>query len=763
MKKLLSLILVLLLLPAGFAENGLNTPGGEDTLTGWIPYRAEEGLFLRYDTYRDYYVLADASGKRLRDNVFFGTEDWNHENILIVNYGGLFGYYDLESGWLIEPRYDSAMSFDENGLARVAVGELWGVIDMEGNYVFEPQFERIGSFDYDDEITWVRKNGLEGFIRRDGTVLVEPQYDEVNSFEGDTLTWVVRDGLYGVVDREGNEVIGPSYDNVDLYGYEKSGLIRVQDGENWGCVDISGKWVIEPQFEYMYYFDDYGAARVELENGMGLVSKTGKIILEPVYYNVVQESDGRAFFETHGGLWGLVRYDGTVLVEPRFQSVNHFYEGLACVEINGRYGFIDAEGEMVVEAKYEDAESFCEGLAAVERAQDDWVYVDAQGTVAIEPDPGYGMYSYAYGFKNGTAEIEVLDYAERTYRYGLIDKTGSVLLEPVYREIDQHDDGTFTAYDEDRNDTVYGFVNGRLQALSIVSNDMYLRDYYPNTGAKVAKLSGKAHIDWDEGAPYPRLDGAKALLPVYAAFAEAVYPENTRLVPYVEDANALFTYTNTVSAYERLMHGETDMIFCAGPSRAETEQAAGLGVEFELTCMGYEAFVFIVNAENPLESITVDEIRGVYSGEITRWDELGVQDIGDIIAYQRNENSGSQTTLEKLMGDTPLMKAPQMYVSDGMEDILTTIEYRNFPNAISFTFRFFCKDMIGSGVKMLAIDGVDPTEENIRNGSYPLITPIYAVTRKGDTNPNIQIFLDWIKGPQGQELLEKSGYVGIAG
>ena len=292
---------------------------------------------------------------------------------------------------------------------------------------------------------------------------------------------------------------------------------------------------------------------------------------------------------------------------------------------------------------------------------------------------------------------------------------------------------------------------------------MYLGDYYPNEGAKVAELSGEAHIDWDEGAPYPRLDGAKALLPVYAAFAEAVYPENTRLVSYVEDANALFTYTNTVSAYERLMHGETDMIFCAGPSRAETEQAAGLGVEFELTCMGYEAFVFIVNAENPLESITVDEIRGVYSGEITRWDELGVQDIGDIIAYQRNENSGSQTTLEKLMGDTPLMKAPQMYVSDGMEDILTTIEYRNFPNAISFTFRFFCKDMIGSGVKMLAIDGVDPTEENIRNGSYPLITPIYAVTRKGDTNPNIQIFLDWITGPQGQELLEKSGYVGIAG
>ena len=209
------------------------------------------------------------------------------------------------------------------------------------------------------------------------------------------------------------------------------------------------------------------------------------------------------------------------------------------------------------------------------------------------------------------------------------------------------------------------------------------------------------------------------------------------------------------------MKGDTDLILCAGPSESQVADAAELGVEFELTCIGYEAFVFIVNAENPLESITVDEIKGIYSGKITEWDELGVKDIGNIIAYQRNKNSGSQSTLEKLMGDTPLMEAPSMWVSDGMEDILTTIEYRNYPNAISFTFRFFCRDMIGSGVKMLAIDGIEPTEENIRNGSYPLNTAIYAVTVKGETNPNVRIMLDWITGPQGQELVEKSGYVGI--
>ena len=62
---------------------------------------------------------------------------------------------------------------------------------------------------------------------------------------------------------------------------------------------------------------------------------------------------------------------------------------------------------------------------------------------------------------------------------------------------------------------------------------------------------------------------------------------------------------------------------------------------------------------------------------------------------------------------------------------------------------------------MLKINGIAPTNENVRNGSYPIRTPIYAVTYEGQENENVQIFLDWVLGPQGQELLEKSGYVGL--
>lgn len=168
-----------------------------------------------------------------------------------------------------------------------------------------------------------------------------------------------------------------------------------------------------------------------------------------------------------------------------------------------------------------------------------------------------------------------------------------------------------------------------------------------------------------------------------------------------------------------------------------------------------------MSADNPIESVTTEQLRGIYSGRITSWAELGCPELGGIIAYQRSENSGSQTEMEKFMGNVPLTDAPE-YVAQTMPGIVANIAYRNLDNSIGYSFRFFVSDMMGGEVKLLATDGVAPTEENIRNGSYPLISTFYAVTRKGETNPNVQVLLDWIKGPQGQALVEKSGYVGIA-
>jgi phosphate transport system substrate-binding protein len=64
-------------------------------------------------------------------------------------------------------------------------------------------------------------------------------------------------------------------------------------------------------------------------------------------------------------------------------------------------------------------------------------------------------------------------------------------------------------------------------------------------------------------------------------------------------------------------------------------------------------------------------------------------------------------------------------------------------------------------VKMIAVNGVAPTADNVRNNTYPIITPVYAVTYKNNPNPNVALLVEWILSEEGQYIIEKTGYVGM--
>lgn len=411
------------------------------------------------------------------------------------------------------------------------------------------------------------------------------------------------------------------------------------------------------------------------------------------------------------------------------EEIYLFQDGLARVCVDGKYGFIDTQGNYVIEPKYDGAEDYSNGYALV--------YI----TIETPAEGFWGPGSYNL--------------------YGLVDTQGREVLPTQYDAIDPlTEDGLVHVNSEAQGEQLFSLTPDGAQQVRVVGNDLILEDYMPFSGEKVAQLNEAANLVWNDAAPLPRLDGATALFPVYSAVVQATYPEDTRYGEEYTESPA-FACTKTTRAYERLISGDTDIIFCAEPSDAQVQLAKEANVEFQFTPFGKEAFVFFVNRQNPLETITVEEIQRIYSGELTRWEDVGVSDLGDIIAYQRPENSGSQTALEKLMGDIPIMTPPSEYVSTGMEDILNAIEYRNLPNAIGYSFRFFCTEMIGSDVKLLSIDGCAPTEENIRSGAYPVTSTLYMVTRRGEENPNVQLLLDWVLSDQGRELIEKSGYVAL--
>ena len=429
-------------------------------------------------------------------------------------------------------------------------------------------------------------------------------------------------------------------------------------------------------------------------------------------------------------------------------------------------GFAPAEGDRVRES----------GIPGVKIVEQDGLYglqLDG-GAWRMEP-----AYSWIRRFENGYAvvsvqtdepEIDALGVESFVSLHGLIDETGALVLPLAYGYIDDvREDGTVCAL-LDGEEIYFALTpEGAVRVVSVKS-EVELEDYHPFRSEKLARLDGEPAWNLRDcpEAELPRLDGATALFPVYAAFAEAVYPESACGEIYngffTSDESSPIACTTTNGAYERLIAGEADVIFCGGPSDEQVAAAAEAGVEFELTPLGRDAFVFIVNGENPLEDISVAQIRKIYSGEITRWDELGVDGIGEIVAYQRPKNSGSQTALERLMGDVPLAAAPADYIEDGMTDIVerVALDYRNLPNAIGYSFRFFCTEMMDAGVKLLSVEGAAPTVENIRDGSYPLASTGYAITRKGDANPRVRELLDWITSDQGRDLIERSGYVSSA-
>ncbi len=274
----------------------------------------------------------------------------------------------------------------------------------------------------------------------------------------------------------------------------------------------------------------------------------------------------------------------------------------------------------------------------------------------------------------------------------------------------------------------------------------------------------------------PRLDGATAMYPVYAAFANAVYPEEAFDLPeyndewfdsdawddFDEEFGDILECSTTTWAYERLVDGECDVIFVGGPSDAQLQYAADNGEEMIFTPIGREAFVFFVNAENPVNSLTVDQIRSIYSGETKNWKELGA-DPGKIRPFQRDEGSGSQSALVRFMGDTPLMAPEKENVIAGMGGIIEkTADYRNYPTAIGYSFRFYSTEMVQNGeIKLLELNGIAPTKENILNGTYPVASEFFAVHLASNDNPNIQPLLDWILSEQGQTLIDRTGYVAL--
>jgi phosphate transport system substrate-binding protein len=285
---------------------------------------------------------------------------------------------------------------------------------------------------------------------------------------------------------------------------------------------------------------------------------------------------------------------------------------------------------------------------------------------------------------------------------------------------------------------------------------------------------------------YPVVDGSTSALPLQQTVACHVlglvcgwqsgflFNETRSILPDFEnpgpqaEVEFLFnlTHAGTHDAYMNLIRGDAELILVARqPSQDELLSARLRGVGLDVRPVALDAFVFLVNVENQIETLTIDQIRQIYTGKLTSWDQLGVDlsvdGVSAIRTYRRDRNSGSQELMESLvMGDENMIDSPDLllYTMVGPfnaigGDVL----------GIGYSVYYFAVYMLPTEtVRMLPIEGVFPDSGRIADGSYPFATEVYVVVRQDapSDSPGIRL-RNWLLTPAGQEVVAQSGYVSI--
>lgn len=233
----------------------------------------------------NYVIQPEYSYLRLREDGAYIAEDYGSLNV---------GYIDPKTDVHIPAQFKHIGTFAKNGLAVASEDYLgpFGYIDRTGSFVIPPQFDSASDFG-DNELARVRaeKDGLYGYIDSTGNFVIQPQFEYARGFEDRCVAIVTKDGQDGLIDSQGNYVLQPQA--LDLWGFARDGLTLAGDTDGYTVVDQTGQPLFTEHFQeiirldafdcpmQVYFSDGYA---IVSENGKyGVIDKKGRYVLEPEF------------------------------------------------------------------------------------------------------------------------------------------------------------------------------------------------------------------------------------------------------------------------------------------------------------------------------------------------------------------------------------------------------------------------------------------------------------------------------------------------
>ena len=284
---------------------------------------------------------------------------------------------------------------------------------------------------------------------------------------------------------------------------------------------------------------------------------------------------------------------------------------------------------------------------------------------------------------------------------------------------------------------------------------------------------------------YPRVDGSSSTEPLNTLIAckllgwsykwEPYLLGNGiwRLIPNREDIPGNFfgeriKSSQTHNSIINLIDNQTDIIISARKMSAdEKSYAETLGVSLIETPIALDALDFLLNKQNPINSLTVKQIQDIYKGNITNWNKVGGANEA-IKPFIRNANSGSQEMMKEIVMNNAGM--PDWEVGYTDDEIIPTMaavytELSMYQNGICFTPHYYkeyiIRNAVGANdVKSIAINGIYSNANSIKNKTYPFVANVY-VSIRSDLNRNSMAYkmYEWLQTKSGKDVIEESGYV----
>lgn len=237
------------------------------------------------------------------------------------------------------------------------------------------------------------------------------------------------------------------------------------------------------------------------------------------------------------------------------------------------------------------------------------------------------------------------------------------------------------------------------------------------------------------------VSGSTSVGPTMEVLAENYQKANEGISIEVQQVGSSAGITNTIDGTSQIGMSSRDL--------KDEEKSEGLE-EYQIAIDG---IAVITNTANDVKDLTMDQIKDIYTGKITNWKEVGGKD-ADIVVVSREDGSGTRDGFQEIVGFESEELTGDAQISDGSGNIKTTVQGNE--NAIGYISFGYLDDSINS----VKIGGVEPTEENVYNDSYPISRPFLLVT-KGEATDDAKAFIDYILSDEGQNTIKEEGFMSV--